>query len=60
MMQKQHSLPVPSYIWNFAEKNSCEPGETAHLVTGTSAKDVFLIEEINRQKQWATTATGNR
>ena len=48
--KKAVSLPAPSYIWNFAEKNYVEPGETAHLVTGTSADDVFLIEEINKQK----------
>ena len=53
--KKGDSLPAPSYIWNFAEKNSAEPGETAHLVTGTSANDVFLIEEINKQK-----TTGDR
>ncbi|MEP6927400.1 MAG: MG2 domain-containing protein, partial [Ginsengibacter sp.] len=48
--KKESSLPAPSYIWNFPEKNNLEPGETAHLVTGTSANDVFLIEEINKQK----------
>ena len=33
-----------------AEKNSAEPGETAHFITGTSANDVFLIEEINKPR----------
>ena len=48
--KKAGSLPASSYIWNVAEKNFGEPGETAHLITGTSANDVFLIEEINREK----------
>ena len=45
--KKTDSLPAPAYIWNYAEKNSLEPGETAHVTTGTSAKDLFLIQEIN-------------
>jgi len=52
---KTGSIPAPSYIWNSAEKNFAEPGETAHFVTGTSAMDVFLIEETNKQK-----TSGNR
>ncbi|MEO8109505.1 MAG: MG2 domain-containing protein, partial [Ginsengibacter sp.] len=47
---KASSLPTPSYIWNFAQKNIAEPGETAKVITGTSADNVFLIEEINKQK----------
>ena len=47
---KKDSLPSPSYTWNVAEKTSVQPGETAKIVTGTSAKNVFLIQEINKQK----------
>lgn len=47
---KSSSLPAPCYVWIHVEKNSLEPGETAHLVTGTSAKDLFLIQEVDKGK----------
>src|SRR5665647_1261772 len=47
---KAHSLPAPAYAWNFAEKNYLEPGETAHLITGTSAQDLFLIQEVDQSR----------
>ncbi|MEP6628780.1 MAG: hypothetical protein ABJA32_12385, partial [Ginsengibacter sp.] len=47
---KADSLPAPSYLWNVAEKNMVQPGETAKVVTGTSAGNVFLIKEVNKQK----------
>ncbi len=50
---KSSSLPTTAYLWNHLEKNSLEPGETAHLTTGTSA-DLFLIQEVDKQK-----TTGN-
>ena len=45
---KSPSLPAPAYVWNHLEKNVLEPGETAHVVTGTSAKDLFLISQSDR------------
>ncbi|HEY5369680.1 MAG TPA: alpha-2-macroglobulin family protein [Hanamia sp.] len=45
---KSSSLPAPAYVWNYVEKNSLEPGETAHLVTGTSAKNLFLIRVFDK------------
>lgn len=45
---RSSSLPAPAYLWNYVEKSSLQPGETAHIVTGTSAKDAFLIQEIGR------------
>ncbi len=47
---KASSLPAPSYIWNHLQKNSFEPGETAKLTSGTSAKEVFLIQEVDKSK----------
>ncbi|HEY9341892.1 MAG TPA: alpha-2-macroglobulin family protein, partial [Hanamia sp.] len=55
---KSTSLPALSYVWNYLEKNSLEPGEIAHLVTGTSAKDLFLIQEINKTKDTENEASG--
>ncbi|MGH2564276.1 MAG: alpha-2-macroglobulin family protein, partial [Ginsengibacter sp.] len=48
---KSDSLPAPSYVWNFAQKDIAEPGETAQIITGTSAQNVFLIEEVDKQKR---------
>ncbi|MDQ2721185.1 MAG: MG2 domain-containing protein [Bacteroidota bacterium] len=48
--KKSSTLPAQAYVWNYLQKNSLEPGETAHLTTGTSAKDLFLIQEVNKEK----------
>ncbi|MDP4283541.1 MAG: MG2 domain-containing protein [Bacteroidota bacterium] len=48
--KKAASLPAPAYAWSFPEKNYVKPGETGHLITGTSASDVFLIREIDKAK----------
>lgn len=53
--KKSSSLPMPAYVWNSIEKNSFQPGETASVSTGTFANDVFLIQEVNREK-----TTGDR
>jgi hypothetical protein len=45
-----NKLSTPEYVWNYQQKSNVEPGETAKVTTGTSAKDVFLIQEINKQK----------
>jgi hypothetical protein len=47
---KSPSLPAPAYVWNYLEKKSLESGETAHVITGTSARDLFLIQEISNPK----------
>jgi uncharacterized protein YfaS (alpha-2-macroglobulin family) len=47
---KSSSIPTPAYVWNEVEKNSLQPGESAKVTTGTSAKDVFLIQEVNKEK----------
>ncbi|HEY8661664.1 MAG TPA: MG2 domain-containing protein, partial [Hanamia sp.] len=45
---KAGSLTAPTYLWNFVENNVVEPGETVHLITGTSAENLFLIQEVNK------------
>jgi uncharacterized protein YfaS (alpha-2-macroglobulin family) len=47
---KSTVTPVTTYLWNHLEKNYLEPGETAHLISGTSSNDLFLIQEIDRSK----------
>jgi uncharacterized protein YfaS (alpha-2-macroglobulin family) len=47
---KSNTLPSYEYVWNYPEKNNVQPGETAKVTTGTSANDVFLIQEVNKEK----------
>jgi uncharacterized protein YfaS (alpha-2-macroglobulin family) len=47
---KSNTLPSNQYVWNYQEKNNIQPGEIAKVITGTSTDDVFLIQEINKQK----------
>ncbi len=39
------TIPVEAFAWNTALKDKAEPGEIASFITGTSAKDVFLVQE---------------
>jgi uncharacterized protein YfaS (alpha-2-macroglobulin family) len=45
---KSASLPAPAYTWNTTIKNVVEPGEKAQFITGTSANDIFLIQQIDK------------
>ncbi|HEY5393375.1 MAG TPA: MG2 domain-containing protein, partial [Hanamia sp.] len=61
---RSSDLPTDNYAWNYAGNNSLQPGETAHIVTGTSAKNVFLIQEVDKSKtpgdnKRTTDKTGN-
>lgn len=47
---KSKAVPTSEYVWNYQQKNNVEPGETAKIITGSAANDVFLIQEINRTK----------
>ena len=47
---KSESLPAPAYVWNYSENMNVEPGETAKFITGSSANDIFLIQEMNKSK----------
>ena len=53
---KAMSLLIPSYAWHTVIKNVVEPGEDAAFITGTSARNVFLIEEIDRSIAQKATA----
>jgi hypothetical protein len=57
---KASSLPAPAYSWNTIMKNIAEPGEKAAFITGTSASDIFLIQQTNKNKTGnGQQATGN-
>jgi uncharacterized protein YfaS (alpha-2-macroglobulin family) len=42
------SLPAPAYTWNTIIKNVVEPGEKAQFITGTSANNIFLIQQKSK------------
>lgn len=42
------SVPATDYLWNTVVKNYAEPGERSSFITGTSAKNVFLIQQVYR------------
>lgn len=46
---KSKELPLPQYMWT---KNSApiEPGQTTTLGIGSSAKDVYIIQQIEKRK----------
>lgn len=45
---KERTLPAPEYNWNVMLKNIVEPGESAKFITGTSAKDVHIIQQVDK------------
>lgn len=45
---KSKTLAAPSYNWQTSAHNIIQPGETAEILSGTSAADVFLIQQIDR------------
>ncbi|MEJ7672329.1 MAG: hypothetical protein WKF59_06385 [Chitinophagaceae bacterium] len=48
-------MPAPAYLWNTTIKNIVEPGEKAQFISGTSANDIFLIQQIDKNYNWQPT-----
>ncbi|MDR0427237.1 MAG: hypothetical protein LBH12_01390 [Dysgonamonadaceae bacterium] len=48
--QKDKKPPIPSYKWIMTPKTTCEIGENAEIIFGSSAKDVSVLYEIFRDK----------
>ncbi|MDR0791850.1 MAG: alpha-2-macroglobulin, partial [Chitinophagaceae bacterium] len=44
------ALAYPQYQWNYTLQNSVRQNDTAKLLVGTSAKNVYLIQTLNRRK----------
>ncbi|WP_143310732.1 alpha-2-macroglobulin family protein [Chitinophaga vietnamensis] len=42
-------LPYPSYLWKYISSTSVQPGETATILLGSSAKDIHLVQALRRQ-----------
>jgi len=55
---KSKTLPVASYTWSSQQNNTIEPGGQSVITIGSAASDIFLIQELDKNKQLAT-ATQN-
>ena len=49
--------PIPTYQWIVKEKTECYPGETARILFGTSAREVYLTYEIFTNQKLLKKAT---
>lgn len=47
--EKNKTIIQPQYLWAQADKNSIEPGATVKVQVGTSADDVFLIQQVEKR-----------
>lgn len=47
--EKKKELIQPQYLWAQASTTTIEPGEKMNLQVGTSADDVFLIQQVDKQ-----------
>lgn len=45
------TLPYPDYFWSYTDKSTIEPGETMHLLLGTAAKDVQILQSVEKADQ---------
>ena len=57
--EKSNTLPVPSYSWNAQKNGVIEPGETSTITIGSSASDLFVIQQIDSTRD-NKSASGNR
>ncbi len=46
---KSNQLSRPDYLWTSVKKTSVEPGETAKVELGTSADNLFVVQQISKQ-----------
>ncbi len=52
------SLPSPQYNWSNIILNTVQPGDTARMLIGSSAKDVYVIQNTQRQTGLEKNAAG--
>ena len=48
---KNKQLVSPDYLWTKGPDSNIEPGEKTTVQIGTAAKDVFVIQEIDKNKE---------
>lgn len=56
--QQSKTLPAQLYTWSSEKNTSPEPAETATISIGSAAKDIFLIQEIDKTKPDAVNPGG--
>ncbi|MFT3933893.1 MAG: alpha-2-macroglobulin family protein [Chitinophagaceae bacterium] len=57
--EKSNALPAASYTWSSQNKSSIEPGEESTIYIGSSAKDIYLIQQVDKQKDQDVPALRN-
>lgn len=45
--EKSNVLPTPDYSWNAQLNRIVEPGETSTIIIGSSASDLFVIQQVD-------------
>ena len=48
--EKSKALPATAYTWSSQKNNSIEPGDQSTITIGSSAADVFLIQELEKRQ----------
>ena len=51
--EKSKALPAPMFTWSSQKNSTLEPGETAVITIGSAAGNIYLIQEIDKQRQSA-------
>ena len=48
--EKSNALPAASYSWNAQKGRVTEPGETSTVIIGSSASDLFVVQQTNSNR----------
>ncbi|MEP6615730.1 MAG: alpha-2-macroglobulin family protein [Ginsengibacter sp.] len=48
--QQLQQMPSVAYLWNTAIANVVQPGESAKFILGSAASDVYVIQQIDKNK----------
>ena len=54
--EKSKALPSPMFTWSAQKNSSLEPGETSVITVGSAASNIYLIQEIDKQRHSAVNA----
>lgn len=48
---KAKELAYPQYNWQYYDAQDMQPGDTVHLLTGTAAANVFMIQSVEHSEK---------
>lgn len=48
---KDQKPPIPTYEWLMTPQTECNPGESAEIILGSSARQVYVLYEIFKDKK---------